>query len=57
MFKKSVIRVFDISSVVLSMLLPVRSQKFINFLLVIYDILVMCWDRVTAFAHELSIFF
>lgn len=39
------------------MLVTVSSQKFINFLLVIYDILVVCWDRDVAFAHELSVFF
>lgn len=39
------------------MLVTVSSQKFINLLLVIYDILVICWDRCVAFAHELSVFF
>lgn len=39
------------------MLVTVGSQKFIHFLLVMYDILVMCWDRDAAFAHELSVFF
>lgn len=39
------------------MLVTVSSQKLINFLLVIYDILVMCWDRDVAFAHELNVFF
>lgn len=39
------------------MLETVSNKRFINLLLVIYDILVMCWDRCVAFAHELSVFF
>lgn len=33
------------------MLVTVSRQKFINLLLVIYDSLVMSWDRDVAFVH------
>lgn len=39
------------------MLVTVSNQKFINFLHMIYAILVMCWDRDVAFSHEFSVFF